>query len=485
MAKAELPAALAEAHRLDRAGRFPEAAAAYLRFLQVQPGHADAWADYGGLLNLLERREEGRKACFRALRVDPSHPSAMINLGAIHMETGQPREAEGLFRRVLARDPRRNDARVALGECLLRQGQLDPARTTLEQAIVQDPLHEDAHTMLYRIWAQLGDGVRAKAELRRWHELRGTQDGPELQLELGYLGLLFGELPEAWDRYEARRRVADHSQPRVHPGCPVWTGEPFTGRTLLVEFEQGFGDTLMFGRFLALAKARGGRVLLSVQPALAELAATLAGVDQVIAFGEPLPPFDLQVSLVALPGIFRTRLDAIPSECPYLQVPQRIPNRAAIDAALLPSAGRIRIALAWKGNPTHKRDRERSLAPALLAPLAGLPEAAFFSFQPEPSAGPAPFPGVTALGPLLGSFADSAYALAAMDLVITVDTALAHLAGALGLPTFVLITAFPDWRWLLDRDDSPWYPSVRLYRQARSGDWRTPIQKLLADLTEA
>jgi hypothetical protein len=237
----------------------------------------------------------------------------------------------------------------------------------------------------------------------------------------------------------------------------------------------------MFVRYAARVKALGGTVLVLAQRELADLVATCPGVDQVIAHLDPIPPYDLQVPLLSLPSIFKTDLGSIPGSIPYLGLPQRIPNRLAIAERLAGSAGQTRIGLAWAGSPTHTRDGERSLPPAALAPLGALPGVAWHCFQLGRTE-PAPLPGLVDLAPLLSTFADTAYALSGMDLVICADTALAHLAGAMGIPTLILLAFGPDFRWLLHRDDTPWYPTARLYRQPVPGDWTTVIQRVLDDL---
>ena len=270
--------------------------------------------------------------------------------------------------------------------------------------------------------------------------------------------------------------------PEPHLDHPRWQGEPFAGKTLLVDWEQGLGDTLMFIRYAPMVKALGGRVVWSVQDPLAEVVATCQGIDEVIPSGTPLPRFDLYVPLLSLPKVFKTELASIPCRIPYLQVPRRIPNRGSIEKLLGDSVGQLRIGLAWSGNPAHKRNAERSIPAEVLEPLGDLPGVTWYSFQYEAAKEPA-LPGLVLLRSHLKGFSNSAYALASMDLVITVDTALAHLAGAMGIPTCLLLHAFPDWRWLLGRSDSPWYPTLRLYRQPTAGDWPSVIQKVVMDLS--
>jgi hypothetical protein len=204
-------------------------------------------------------------------------------------------------------------------------------------------------------------------------------------------------------------------------------------------------------------------------------------VDEVIPHGAPLPPFDLQVSLHSLPQVFQTTLDTIPSEIPYLDIPERVPNRDRILRTLAQSEGQTRIGLVWAGRPTHKDDLQRSLAPSSLGALRAIPGVAWHSFQIDSAEQP-PLPGLVVLDPMLRNLSDAAYALSGMDLLITVDTALAHLAGAMGIPAFLLLPFYPDWRWMLGRDDSPWYPSMRLYRQTSPGDWDGVLHRIVSHL---
>jgi hypothetical protein len=204
-------------------------------------------------------------------------------------------------------------------------------------------------------------------------------------------------------------------------------------------------------------------------------------VDQVVPHLGSLPPYDLQAPLLSLPSIFKTDLDHIPADIPYLDLPERVPNRQSLARILAASHGKVRIGIVWAGSSTHGKDEERSIPVDALAPLGDLPGVAWHSFQMEP--GPAaPLPGIVPLAPLLANFSDTAYALSGMDLVITVDTALAHLAGALGMPTLLMLPFVPDFRWLLERSDSPWYPTMRIYRQSVPGDWGSVIQRVARDL---
>jgi cytochrome c-type biogenesis protein CcmH/NrfG len=472
---------LRQARDLDRAGHGDAALAAYRAFLREEPHSAPGWADLGGLCLVLGRHEEGAQACREALGIDPQHRTGLINLAAALVELGRLDEAEILARRALALDPRAMDALLALGKCLIRKGDLDQGRAVLGEARRRGLEQHAAPGLLKHVAAMQGDWAALREDLER--ELP-TFSGPVRRHEEAHIRLLFGELALGWDLNEARTEIPGLVLPERRFAEPRWDGGPFPGRSLLLHWEQGFGDTLMFLRYAPRVKALGGRVLVSAQRALADLAATCPGVDQVIPHGDPLPPFELQISLLSLPQVFRTDLGSIPADIPYLGVPPRVPNREAILGLLAGAAGRVKVGVAWAGKAGYKRDHERSLPAGTLAPLGALPGVAWFSFQVDGEQA-APLPGLVRLAPLLEDFSATAYALSGMDLVICVDTALAHLAGAMGIPTLVLLPFVPDFRWLLHRDDSPWYPSARLYRQPLPGDWPAVVGRVLADLSSS
>jgi hypothetical protein len=290
--------------------------------------------------------------------------------------------------------------------------------------------------------------------------------------------LILGQMPEGWDHYEARIGIPGEAGGTFPFIQPRWNGERFEGKTLLLTWEQGYGDTVQFSRYARLVKARGGRVILLAQPVLADVLATGAGVDEVVLPGGHPPHFDFHAPLPSLPAIFRTTLETIPAETPYLSVPAHVPNRESITAALAPSAGKMRIGCAWVGNPVHTRNHERSIPPSIFSELAKIQGVDWFAFQ-HGMGSEVPFPGVTPLSPLLSTFSDTAHSLSRLDLIITVDTSLAHLAGAMGIPVWLLVTHAPDWRWMLDRPDSPWYPTMRIFRQPRPGDWEAVLRQVV------
>ena len=451
------------------------------RYAALQPHHAELWALYGSALVEAQRFEEAEDVGSTALLIDPLNFRAKANLGSVRMAVGALEEAEGLFRKLLAEHPRDEKARLLLITCLARRG--DSANTIHEAALAvqQAPASFLVHKSVMGPYYSLGCWTEYRAEVERFRKL--APGLAYLDYEESFVDLLFGEMSLGWERFEARLKVPKELRPHRTFEQPTWTGESFAGKRLLVWAEQGLGDTFMFVRYLHLVKALGGEVILEAQPILLDVVATCRGVDWLVPAGTPLPAFDLQVSLMSLPRVFRTDLSNLPAEVPYLRAPGNAPRRAEIQELLTRGEGSTRIGLVWAGNPSHARDVERSLPVAILAPLAALSSVAWYSFQLGQQEDP-PLPGLISLAPYLSDFSDTAYALSGMDLLITVDTSVAHLAGAMGIPTFLLLTHQPDYRWLLNRDDSPWYPTMRLYRQPAFGDWASVIQGMVSDLTQ-
>lgn len=414
-------------------------------------------------------------------RVPSLNPNLLAGLNQIKdlLRADRPAEAEKECRRLLAGAPGHLEVRLLLATCLMKRGQLDEAQGELQGALEEEPGNQLIRNLLGEVHLRQGNWTEIRRELERRLD---AFSGPETDYERACIKLRFGDMPQGWLEYESRWKIPEFHEVEQHFTQPRWKGESFEGRTLLLFWEQGFGDSLMFIRYAPLVKARGGKVLFAAQAQLADLIATCPGVDEVIAHGDPLPPFDLQCPLLSLPAIFGTDLDSVPAEIPYLDVPKRVPNRGKLALALAPSEGLTRVGLTWAGSPLFKNRAKRSIPAEALAPLGSLPGVVWFSFQVG-GEGAAPFPELVVLEPMLSNFSDTAYALSAMDLLITTDTAVAHLAGAMGVPTLLLLSSLPDWRWHMGREDSPWYPSMRLYRQPSPGDWNGVVQQLLRDLS--
>jgi hypothetical protein len=310
------------------------------------------------------------------------------------------------------------------------------------------------------------------------HAIALEPDFAEARFYLGCLHLLEGNYRPGFAEFEWRWRWSGFATPHLEVAQPAWDGADLRGRTILLHGEQGLGDSLQFCRYAPLLAERAGRVLLQVPAALVAVLRTLDGVETVVAPGEQLPPFDVHAPLMSLPHLVGTTVETIPARVPYLHAD---PSAMARWRERLrgPSDG-MRVGLVWSGNPAHPRQHVRSLPLACLEPLATVPGVTFYSLQKGPAAeeGHASNLGLplTDLGPLLEDFAETAAALSQLDLLITVDTSVAHMAGALGRPVWLLLAAVADWRWLLDRADSPWYPTLRLFRQHRLGDWQSVVE---------
>lgn len=452
------------------------------RYAALQSHHAQLWAIFSTVLFEAQRYAEADQACHTALQIDPPNLMARSNLGSIRMAQGRLEEAEKVFSGLVADHAQDETTQLLLITCLARKGDLPRLDQEIRKVIEQKPNSLDVHKSVTGTHYNLGRWAEFKAEIERFRKVEPTS--VYLDFEESLMHLLFGNLLLGWARYEARLMVSGELRLKKRAFAqPAWQGEPFVGKTLLLWSEQGLGDTLMFIRYLPLVKALGGRVILETWPALVEVSQTCQGADRVVPMHAPCPSFDLQASLLSLPHILQTDLASIPAEVPYLDVPDAVPNRQALLEHLGLAGDSTRIGLVWAGSPGHVRDFERSVPASSLAPLAALSGVAWFSFQLGRSELP-PLPNLISLAPFLKNFSDTAYALSGMDLLITVDTAVAHLAGALGIPTLLLLAFQPDFRWLLGREDSPWYPSLRLYRQTAYGDWESVLRQVVSDLAQ-
>ena len=412
------------------------------------------------------------EAFLAAAQLDPDFAPAWLNLAETLRGLGAVADATVMAERALALRPGDPQSLQVMGNARHDQGDFAAAAACYRAALIRAPNHAG-------LWTNLGNSLHA---LGRPAEALAAQDravalapeDAEARFCRALTLLASGDFARGWAEYEWRFRRPGRPGRRFGP---AWHGEPIEGRSILLHAEQGHGDTLQFLRYVPLVAARGARVVLEVQPALRRLAERVPGAWQVLAAGEPLPPVDAHCSLLSLPLACGTRLASIPAAVPYLSA------APGLWAARLPRG--LRIGLCWAGAATERGlpfplDQRRSLDPALLAPLAGLPGVVFVSLQKD-ARGTPPLPLVDPM-PLMRDFADTAGLIAALDLVISVDTSVAHLAGALGRPVWLLSRADACWRWLHGREDSPWYPTMRLFRQRAPGDWQGVIGRVLAAL---
>lgn len=440
------------------------------------PEAADLYANLGAVLGSLRRYDQAIEQYRRALALDPGHPDAHNNLGNAFARTSQRSEAEAEFRRALELRSPFPEAINNLGLVIRDQGRSQEAVSYFHQAIALRPNYAEAYNNLGATLERLG---RHPESMAAYHQaLARWPDFAEAQFNLGLSLLLQGDFEQGWPLYDARRRMIDASVARDF-AQPLWDGAPLGGRRILLHAEQGHGDTIQFVRYVPMVAARGGQVIVQCQPALVRLLASQETFGQVIAQGEAPPAFDVQCPLMSLARIFRTTLQNIPTPIPYIRPEQPLVEQWR--RRLAPYGDKMKIGLAWAGSAVHIFDRDRSFPLSALAPLAQVKGARFFSLQKGPEAAQAKSPpaGLDLVdhSDLLNDFADTAALIESLDLIIACDTAVVHLAGAMGKPAWVMLPFAPDWRWMLNRADSPWYPTLRLFRQPTSVDWVTPIEQ--------
>ncbi|MHB8284179.1 MAG: tetratricopeptide repeat protein [Caulobacteraceae bacterium] len=471
---------------LSDLGRLEEAQAAYIAAVTLKPDHAEAYHNLGGVLRV-QGQLDAAEACYRnALILRPDQPQTHNNLGVCLVGMGRLPEAEACFRASLDLAPDQAEALNNLGSVHRQLGRFAQAEPIFRQALAIRPRYPDAQNNLGNTLISLGDFTGAQAQFRA--VIAARPDHAEAHANLALTLLAAGELDEGWREYEWRWKAKGlKARPHV-TAAPLWTGEPLAGRTLLLHAEQGLGDTLQFCRYAPLIT--GGRVVMEVQAPLVELMTTLGGGIEVIARGDPAPAFDVQCPLVSLPRAFGTRLETIPARIPYLSVD---PVRRAIWRARLAPLEGLKVGLVWAGGArpdqpaTNAVNARRSMTLAAMAPLGGVAGVSFVSLQkgqPAEAEALSPPEGLALLefADDLHDFADTAALTATLDLVISVDTAVVHLAGALGKPVWMLNRYDTCWRWLLGREDSPWYPSLRQFRQAEAGNWAAVVDDVAAAL---
>lgn len=462
-------------------GLLEEAAGAYRRAIAVQPDYADAHDNLGNVLLDLGRAEEAVPCYRRAIALRPGAPVTHNNLGIALKQAGQLGEAAALYRQAIALKRDYVEAHNNLGNALKELGQLEEAAQCFQRVLAMRPELADAHSNLGNVLLAQGHADQAAEAYERAIAL--NPDYAEASNNLALIQLLKGDFARGWGGYEWRWKLKIAVAPRRDFRQPEWRGEQQAGERVLVHAEQGFGDAIQFCRYIPLMARRGAKVILEVPPELKRLMASLAGVDELATMGEVLPPFDYQIPLLSLPRVFGTRLDTVPADIPYLQAPLDLVE--AWREKLSGIAG-LRVGLAWAGSPQHMNDRNRSATLSTLAPLAAVSGATYIVLQKGPAAAQAATPPagmkLVDLGAELGDFADTAAVIANLDLVIAVDTAVAHLAGALGKPVWLLLPFAGEWRWLEGRSDSPWYPSMRVFRQPRPGAWGEVVESVVREL---
>ena len=463
-------------------GKVAEAAASFHHALRYKPDFAEALNNLGGLLVMQGKLSEAVTACERAIALKPDYAEAYCHLGSALAEQGKLNEAVASFERALLLKPDFAEAFSNLCGVQIRQGRLAEAVANCERALAIKPDYAEAHVNLGT--AHYGRGQLDEAEGCYDRALLVEPDNGNSHFSRAFLWLLRGQLDKGWEEYEWRWHRPEQP-PRSFPK-PAWQGEPLAGRTILLHAEQGYGDTLQFIRYAELLKQAGaGGVLLECHhPALMRLLRDgCPGVDKVLALGEPLPLYDVHAPLLSMPRLMgTTSVERIPSGVPYLHFDPHLAQRWRTRLESVPG---FRIGIVWQGSPTNKGDHRRSVSVQRFAALSRVPGVSLISLQKGLGIEQiSSLPGLVDIGQQLSDFADTAAVLQSLDLVVAVDTALVHLAGALGTPVWMALPFAPDWRWLLKRSDSPWYPSLRLFRQNGPGAWDEVFERITAAVVE-
>jgi len=449
-------------------GMHDAALAAYDAALAAQPGYANAWINRGAALAAQDKLPEAAASYQQATALAPNDAKALCELGDLRLRLRDGAAAQAAFQAAVALAPADAAAQHGLGRAFAMQDNTADALPPLLRATELDPANAEAWHEAAMAQRDLADWPASLPRFRQAAAL--APDNAEIRSNFGYALLALGQYEEAWPHFLWRTRRPGN----VRLAEPAWDGAP-TDKTVLIHAEQGVGDTIQFVRFVTAASARA-RVVLAVPRQTARLLAGFPGTAAVV-HDTPLPPYDLHIPLMSLPALLGVAEADFAATVPYLRAD------AALEAAWqtrLAGLTRPRVGLVWAGNPQYPADRRRSLPQAALAPLLALPGIAFISLQ----FGKAAPPGVFDAAPYLTDFAETAAALMALDLVITVDTAVAHLAGALGRPVWLMNRADTDWRWLLERCDSPWYPTMRIFRQPVPGDWESVIAEITGALRD-
>ncbi|WP_432808935.1 tetratricopeptide repeat protein [Pantanalinema sp. GBBB05] len=453
-------------------GNLVEAERLYRQVLQQDPDQVEALHAIGVIVCQSGQLETAENYLRRVVTLSPQFAQAWGNLGGVVQQRGRVEEAIGYYQQAIALDPLYADAHQNLAVALQEQERLEEAIVHCQQAIALKPQIADLYYNLGFMLRRLNRLEEAIVQYRQ--AIQRRPDFVEAHKNLGHALLLQGKFPEGFVEYEWRWQQKHWSRRPFTQ--PEWDGSPLNGKTILLHAEQGFGDTMQFVRYATLVRDRGGRVIVEAQSALLRLLQTAPGIEQLVAQDTPLPAFDVHAPLLSLPRILGTTLDTVPAHIPYFQAPDSLPH-----LPISSSSSSLKVGITWMGNPHHKNNRYRSCSLMDFQSLFDLPDIQFYSLQKgeaEAELRNRPELPVQDLSPHLQDFADTAAAIAQLDLIITIDTSVAHLAGALGKPVWLLLSFAPDWRWMIDREDSPWYPTMRLFRQTAPGDWAGVFDRL-------
>jgi len=467
-------------------GRLEEALSSYNRAVALKPAHAQAWYNRGKALADLRRREEALTSYDRAVAIHPAYAQAWCNRGNVLNDLERFEDALVSYDRALALKPDYAEAWSNRGTALQYLYRLDEALADHDKALALKPDYAEAHCNRGSVINTLNRPQEALASFDKAIALKPDFAQAHFNKAITELGL--GNLDAGWREFEWRRKIVEMSGERVFPKPLLTSAEHIQGKTVLVHFEHGFGDTLHFYRYLPLLHQAGATVLFHVQKKLRRLLTLQGGFIQFVGLDDPSLQYDYQIPMMSLPWVFKTTAETIPATVPYVQA-----DEALVQTWRLRLGGQgFKIGICWMGSVSHMKGGDRRCFPVTsFEPLAKLDGVRLISLQKSEEADELKSlpPGMRVesfddldAGP--DAFVDTAAIMKNLDLVITNDTSLAHLAGALGVPTWVALQQVADWRWLRDRDDSPWYPTLRLFRQKTDGDWGGAFAEIKAALAE-
>lgn len=464
---------------MQRAGNLQGAVECFRQALTLDPSSFRAYNNLGSIFASLGDWETALTFARAAVELNPSSAEIHGNLAHLYLKQSQTQTAIEHYRQ--AADLKPDDPLYAnsLGNALRVAGHFAEAEASMRRALLLQPNYAEAYFNLGFLYyvqqrpASLIEECYQKA-------IALAPDLAQAHVNLSHCLLRRGAFAAGWAEQEWRWRWKEFPSPRRNFTQPQWKGEPVEGARILLHAEQGFGDTIQFLRYVPMVARRGARIILEVHPELRSLVARSADGIEVISRGDRLPEFDWQCPLLSLPLVFGTELESIPAVIPYLRADMEAPSWLQKERAT-----DLHIGLVWAGGAINVIDRERSLSIAALGALWQVKGVSFYSLQrgpvsPEAESSPFPFAGI---GPQTGDFAATAAAVSHLDLIVSVDTSVAHLAGALGKPVWILLPVRSDWRWLIDRNDSPWYPTARLFRQEVEGEWGAVIASVAAELS--
>jgi len=461
----------------------------FRRFIELKSDHAEAYLGLGLALQEQGRPKEAEEYYRQALVLNPNHTEVYLALGNALKELGRTDEAIESYHQTLRIDPNHAECWKGLGMVLKEQGKMQESLKCYDKALSLDPKNVETWISIGNLKKAMGDLSGSIENYRQTLEIAPAEGRVHSFLALALL--LAGDFDAGWEEYEWRWEIEPLCAAKRHYSAPRWNGEPLNGKRIFLYGEQGFGDILQFVRYVRLLKDVGARIFLECYQELIPIISRMSEIDAVVVPNHHIPAFDYHCPLMSLPYIFKTNLNSIPANVPYLSAcsekKMRIEEMRNEKSLLTSHSSLLNVGIVWAGNPDHKKDRERSIPLSQLAPILNTPGVKFFSLQVGVHAKDiqesCAFGDIVDLSPELKNFDDTAAAMSALDLIISVDTAAAHLAGALGRPVWIMLQFAPDFRWLWGREDSPWYPSARLFRQSAHNQWEPVIQQIATDLT--